>query len=111
MIELGQPMHAFDRKQISSNTIVVERAKNGEKFITLDGEERELNEEILNIKDGDKTIALAGIMGGLNSEVKDDTTEIVFECANFDGTNIRVSSKKLNLRTEASGKFEKRFRS
>ncbi|CAG7839668.1 Phenylalanine--tRNA ligase beta subunit [Clostridium haemolyticum] len=107
MIELGQPMHAFDRKQISSNTIVVERAKNGEKFITLDGEERELNEEILNIKDGDKTIALAGIMGGLNSEVKDDTTEIVFECANFDGTNIRVSSKKLNLRTEASGKFEK----
>ncbi|KGM99616.1 phenylalanyl-tRNA synthetase subunit beta [Clostridium botulinum] len=107
MIELGQPMHAFDRKQISSNTIVVERAKNGEKFITLDGEERELNEEILNIKDGDRTIALAGIMGGLNSEVKDDTTEIVFECANFDGTNIRISSKKLNLRTEASGKFEK----
>ncbi|KGM97177.1 phenylalanine--tRNA ligase subunit beta [Clostridium botulinum] len=107
MIELGQPMHAFDRKQISSNTIVVERAKNGEKFITLDGEERELNEEILNIKDGDITIALAGIMGGLNSEVKDDTTEIVFECANFDGTNIRISSKKLNLRTEASGKFEK----
>ncbi|AEB75639.1 phenylalanine--tRNA ligase subunit beta [Clostridium botulinum] len=107
MIELGQPMHAFDRKQISSNTIVVERAKNGEKFITLDGEERELNEEILNIKDGERTIALAGIMGGLNSEVKEDTTEVVFECANFDGTNIRVSSKKLNLRTEASGKFEK----
>src|SRR3712207_6679645 len=107
MIELGQPMHAFDRKQISSNTIVVERAKNGEKFITLDEEERELNEEILNIKDGDRTIALAGIMGGLNSEVKEDTTEVVFECANFDGTNIRVSSKKLNLRTEASGKFEK----
>ncbi|KGM97308.1 phenylalanyl-tRNA synthetase subunit beta [Clostridium novyi A str. 4552] len=107
MIELGQPMHAFDKRQITSNTIVVERAKNGEKFITLDEEERELNEDVLNIKDGDRTIALAGIMGGLNSEVKDDTTEIVFECANFDGTNIRVSSKKLNLRTEASGKFEK----
>ncbi|KEH86112.1 phenylalanine--tRNA ligase subunit beta [Clostridium novyi] len=107
MIELGQPMHAFDRREITSNTIVVERAKNGEKFITLDEEERELNEEILNIKDGDRTIALAGIMGGLNSEVKEDTTEVVFECANFDGTNIRVSSKKLNLRTEASGKFEK----
>ncbi|EDS76175.1 phenylalanyl-tRNA synthetase, beta subunit [Clostridium botulinum C str. Eklund] len=107
MIELGQPMHAFDRREITSNTIVVERAKNGEKFITLDEEERELNEDILNIKDGDRTIALAGIMGGLNSEVKEDTTEVVFECANFDGTNIRVSSKKLNLRTEASGKFEK----
>ncbi|KEH98067.1 phenylalanine--tRNA ligase subunit beta [Clostridium massiliodielmoense] len=107
MIELGQPMHAFDRREITSNTIVVERAKNREKFITLDEEERELNEDILNIKDGDRTIALAGIMGGLNSEVKEDTTEVVFECGNFDGTNIRVSSKKLNLRTEASGKFEK----
>lgn len=107
MIELGQPMHAFDKRQITSNTIVVERAKDGEKFVTLDGEERDLNSTILNIKDGDKTIALAGIMGGLNSEVVEDTKEIVLECANFDGTNIRVSSKKLNLRTEASGKFEK----
>lgn len=107
MIELGQPMHAFDRRQISSNTIVVERAKEGEKFTTLDGEERILDSEILNIKDGDRTIALAGIMGGLNSEVKEDTIEIVFECANFDGTNIRISSKKLALRTEASAKFEK----
>ncbi|MCY6356392.1 phenylalanine--tRNA ligase subunit beta [Clostridium sp. ZS2-4] len=107
MIELGQPMHAFDRRQIASNTIVIERAKEGEKFTTLDEEERILDSEILNIKDGDRTIALAGIMGGLNSEVKEDTTEIVFECANFDGTNIRISSKKLALRTEASGKFEK----
>lgn len=107
MIELGQPMHAFDKRQITSNTIVVERAKDGEKFVTLDGEERDLDSTILNIKDGDKTIALAGIMGGLNSEVVEDTKEIVLECANFDGTNIRVSSKKLNLRTEASGKFEK----
>lgn len=107
MIELGQPMHAFDRREITSNTIVVERAKDGEKFTTLDGEERTLDSEVLNIKDGDRTIGLAGIMGGLNSEVKEDTTEIVFESANFDGTNIRISSKKLGLRTEASAKFEK----
>jgi phenylalanyl-tRNA synthetase beta chain len=107
MIELGQPMHAFDRREISSNTIVVERAKEGEKFTTLDGVERILNSQVLNIKDGDRTIGLAGIMGGLNSEVKDDTTAIVFEGANFDGTNIRVSSQNLGLRTDASSKFEK----
>ncbi|MGY0372562.1 phenylalanine--tRNA ligase subunit beta [Clostridium sp. JNZ J1-5] len=107
MIELGQPMHAFDRREITSNSIVVERASGGEKFTTLDGEERILDTEVLNIKDGNRTIGLAGIMGGLNSEVKDDTSEIVFECANFDGTNIRISSKKLSLRTEASAKFEK----
>ncbi len=107
MIEIGQPMHAFDRREITSDVIVVERAKDGEKFTTLDGEERTLDSEILNIKDGEKTIGLAGIMGGLNSEVKDDTTEIVFESANFNGTNIRISSKKLGLRTEASAKFEK----
>ncbi|MCM8711970.1 phenylalanine--tRNA ligase subunit beta [Clostridium sp. SYSU_GA19001] len=107
MIELGQPMHAFDRREITSNTIVVERAVEGEKFTTLDGVERILNSEVLNIKDGEKTIGLAGIMGGLNSEVKEDTTEIVFECATFDGTNIRISSKNLGLRTEASTKFEK----
>ncbi|QGU94969.1 phenylalanine--tRNA ligase subunit beta [Clostridium bovifaecis] len=107
MIELGQPMHAFDRREITTNTIVVERAKEGEKFTTLDGVERTLDSAVLNIKDGDRTIGLAGIMGGLNSEVKDDTIAIVFEGANFDGTNIRVSSKKLGLRTDASGKFEK----
>lgn len=107
MIELGEPMHAFDRREIASNIIVVERAEEGEKFTTLDGVERTLNSEVLNIKDGNRTIGLAGIMGGLNSEVKEDTTEVIFECANFDGTNIRVSSKNLGLRTEASGKFEK----
>ena len=79
---------------------VVERAKDGEKFTTLDEIERELRFNVLCIKDGDKTIGLAGIMGGLNSEIKEDTTEVIFECANFDGTNIRVNSKKLNLRTE-----------
>lgn len=107
MLELGQPLHAFDRRMIKSNTIVVERATEGEKFVTLDGEERELNSEVLTIKDGNNAIGLAGIMGGLNSEVKEDSTDIVFESANFDGTNIRVSSKKLGLRTEASGRFEK----
>lgn len=107
MLELGEPMHAFDRREISSGVIVVERAAEGEKFTTLDEVERTLNSEVLNIKDGNKTIGLAGIMGGLNSEVKEDTTEIVFECANFDGTNIRVSSKNLGLRTEASSRFEK----
>ncbi|MBC2580280.1 phenylalanine--tRNA ligase subunit beta [Clostridium sp. DJ247] len=107
MLELGQPMHAFDVREITSKTIVVERAKNGEKFTTLDGTERTLTSDALNIKDGEKTIGLAGIMGGLNSEVKEDTTYIIFECANFDGTNIRVSSQKLGLRTEASSRFEK----
>jgi phenylalanyl-tRNA synthetase beta chain len=107
MIELGQPMHAFDRREITSNSIIVERAEENEKFVTLDGAERTLNTNVLNIKDGNKTIGLAGIMGGLNSEVKEDTTEIVFESATFDGTNIRISSQNLGLRTEASSKFEK----
>ncbi len=107
MLELGQPMHAFDGRQIESGTIVVERAKDGEKFTTLDEVERELDSEFLMIKDGEKSIALAGIMGGLNSEIQDDTTEVVFESANFDGTNIRVNSKKLNLRSESSSRFEK----
>ncbi|WP_392486663.1 phenylalanine--tRNA ligase subunit beta [Haloimpatiens sp. FM7315] len=107
MIELGQPMHAFDRRDINACSILVERAKNAEKFTSLDGEERDLDDTMLCIKDAAKTVALAGIMGGLNSEVKEDTKEIIFECANFDGVNIRNSSKKLALRTEASSKFEK----
>ena len=107
MIELGQPMHAFDKRMISSNKIVVERAKEGEKFTTLDGTERTLSKNQLMIKNGDKSVAIAGIMGGLNSEVTEDTNEIIFESANFDGTNIRVSSQKLALRTEASGRYEK----
>lgn len=107
MLELGQPMHAFDTREITSKTIVVERAKAEEQFTTLDGGERILNSDVLNIKDGEKTIGLAGIMGGLNSEVKEDTTAIIFESANFNGTNIRISSQKLGLRTEASSRFEK----
>ncbi|NLK95413.1 MAG: phenylalanine--tRNA ligase subunit beta [Clostridiales bacterium] len=107
MLEIGEPMHAFDARELKAKKIVVEQAKKGEKFVTLDEIERELNENFLCIKDGDRTVALAGIMGGLNSEIKEDTTEVVFECANFDGTNIRVNSKALGLRTESSSRFEK----
>ncbi|WP_252243030.1 MULTISPECIES: phenylalanine--tRNA ligase subunit beta [unclassified Clostridium] len=107
MLELGQPMHAYDAREISTNKIVVERAESGEKFTTLDDVERELDDSMLCIKDDNKIVGLAGIMGGLNSEIKEDTTEVIFESANFDGTNIRVNSKKLNLRSEASGRFEK----
>ncbi|EGT3615195.1 phenylalanine--tRNA ligase subunit beta [Clostridium perfringens] len=107
MLELGQPMHAFDRRELKASHIVVERAKDGDKFTTLDEIERELTSDVLCIKDGEEIVALAGIMGGLNSGVKDDTTEIVFESANFDGTNIRVNSKNLGLRTESSSRFEK----
>ena len=107
MLEIGEPMHAFDARQITTGKIVVDVAKDGEKFVTLDEQERELDSTVLCIKDGDKTVALAGIMGGLNSEIEEDTTEVIFECANFDGTNIRVNSKKLGLRTESSARFEK----
>ena len=107
MLEIGEPMHAFDARQITTGKIVVDIAAENEKFTTLDEVERSLNSNYLCIKDGDKTIALAGIMGGLNSEIKEDTTEVIFECANFDGTNIRVNSKNLNLRTESSARFEK----
>lgn len=107
MLEIGQPMHAYDKREITTNKIVVERATSGEKFTTLDETERVLDDSMLCIKDSDKVIGLAGIMGGLNSEIKEDTTEVIFECANFDGTNIRVNSKKLNLRSEASSRFEK----
>jgi len=107
MLEIGQPMHAYDKREITTNEIVVERAKADEKFTTLDEVERILDNSMLCIKDSDTTIGLAGIMGGLNSEIKEDTTEVIFECANFNGTNIRVNSKKLNLRSEASSRFEK----
>lgn len=107
MLELGQPMHAFDKREISTNNIVIERAEDGEKFTTLDEVERTLTNEVLTIRDGNTTIGLAGIMGGLNSEIKDDTVEVVFESANFEGTNIRINSKNLGLRTESSSRFEK----
>ena len=107
MLEIGEPMHAFDAREIKSGKIVVERAKDDEVFVTLDGVERKLDSSYLCIKDNETSIGLAGIMGGLNSEIKEDTTEVIFEAANFDGTNIRVNSKKLNLRSESSSRFEK----
>lgn len=107
MLELGQPMHAYDKREITTGTIVVERAEAGTKFTTLDEVERELDDSMLCIKDRTNIVGIAGIMGGLDSEIKEDTTEVIFESANFDGTNIRVNSKKLNLRSEASSRFEK----
>ncbi len=107
MEEYGQPMHAYDLDTIAGKEIVVRNAENGEKFTTLDGQERELDETVLMICDGEKSIGIAGIMGGENSMITDDVKTMLFEAACFDGTNIRKSSKKVGLRTDASGKFEK----
>lgn len=107
MLELGQPMHAFDLKQVSTGKIVVRNAEDGEKFVTLDDTERELDKDMLVITNGERSLALAGVMGGANSEVTEGTTEILFESANFKAENVRATSKKLGLRTESSSRFEK----
>ena len=107
MTELSQPMHAYDIDAIDERKIVVERAANGEKFTTLDGVERELDDTVLLIKDGKKAVGIAGIMGGENSKINEGLNTVLLEAACFDGTNIRLSSKKIGLRTDASGKFEK----
>ena len=107
MEEYGQPMHAYDLETIAGREIVVKTAENGEKFTTLDGQEREMDESVLMICDGEKAIGIAGIMGGENSMITDDVKTMLFEAACFDGTNIRRSSKKIGLRTDASSKFEK----
>lgn len=107
MLEMGQPMHAFDMREIENNTIVVKNANTGDKFTTLDGQERELDSEMLMITNGEKNLSIAGIMGGEESGVKDDTTEIMFETASFNRENIRKTSKKLGLRSESSSRFEK----
>lgn len=107
MEEYGQPMHAYDLDTIEDREIVVRTAAKGEKFTTLDGQEREMDESVLMICDGRKSIGIAGIMGGENSMITDDVKTMLFEAACFDGTNIRKSSKKVGLRTDASGKFEK----
>ena len=107
MEEMGQPMHAYDLSTISGNQIIVRNAENGEKFVTLDGQERTMDESVLMICDGEKAVGIAGIMGGENSMITDSVATVLFEAANFDGTNIRKSSKKVGLRTDASGKFEK----
>lgn len=107
MEEYGQPMHAYDLETIADRHIVVKTAENGEKFTTLDGQEYEMDENVLMICDGEKAIGMAGIMGGENSMITDDVKTMLFEAACFDGVNIRKSSKRVGLRTEASAKFEK----
>lgn len=107
MEEYAQPMHAYDLDTISGRKIVVKRAEEGEVFQTLDGQERELDPSVLMICDGEKSVGLAGIMGGENSKITDDIKTMLFEAACFDGTNIRLSGKKLGMRTDAQAKFEK----
>ena len=107
MMELGYPIHAYDIREIKGGKIVVDMAKAGDTFTTLDGKERELTDSMLMIQDAEGNIGIAGIMGGLDSEIKDDTTTIVVEAANFEGDNIRLTSKALKHRTEASSRFEK----
>ena len=107
MLEYGQPMHAFDYRYVGSGKIVVREAVEGETLTTLDGNVRELKPGMLVIADENKPIGLAGIMGGENSEILDDTTTVVFESANFNGTSIRQTALALGMRTESSGKFEK----
>ena len=100
-------MHAYDLDTIVDRHIVIKNAQDGEKFITLDGQEREMDKDVLMICDGEKAIGIAGIMGGENSMITDDVKTMLFEAACFDGVNIRKSSKRVGLRTDASGKFEK----
>ena len=107
MLEYGQPMHAFDYRYVASGKIVVREAEAGETLTTLDGNVRQLQPGMLVIADDTKPIGLAGIMGGENSEILEDTTTVVFESANFDGTSIRQTALALGMRTESSGKFEK----
>lgn len=107
MLEYGQPLHAFDIRSIEGGKIIVDVAKKGEKFVTLDEVERSLSENILMINDAVKPVAIAGIMGGMNSGIMDDTTTVVIESASFDKDGIRRASKELNHRTEASARFEK----
>lgn len=107
MEEYGQPMHAYDYDRIAGHEIIVRRAQNGEKFTTLDGQERTMDENVVMICDGEKSVGIGGIMGGENSMITDDVKTMLFEAACFDGTNIRLSSKRIGLRTDASAKFEK----
>jgi phenylalanyl-tRNA synthetase beta chain len=107
MIEYGQPLHAFDADQIKDGHIIVRRSKAGEKVVTLDDQERELKEGMLLITDPEKVIAIAGVMGAANSEVTNETKDIIIESASFSGPSVRITSKDLGLRSEASSRFEK----
>ncbi len=107
MLELGQPMHAFDYRDLKDKKIIVRNALPGETIKTLDGNQRKLEESMLVIADGKEPTGIGGVMGGYGSEIEDDTDTIVFECANFDPVSIRLTSKKLGLRTDASSRYEK----
>lgn len=107
MLETGQPMHAFDRRDIAGNQIIVRRAKNGETITTLDDKEHTLNDTMLVIADGENPSCLAGIMGGLNSEIKPDTTSLFLESARFRRDNVRRTARALGIRTESSARYEK----
>ncbi len=107
MLEYGQPMHAFDLRYVKDQHIIVRNAKSGEKITTLDGEERELSEEMLVIADSEKPVAVAGVMGGEYSGIMDDTVDVVFESAYFEPVQVRRTSKKLGLRSDASARYEK----
>lgn len=107
MLEYGQPIHAFDINSVEGRKIVVDTAEDGEKFTTLDGTERTLDDKMLMIHDAEKSIAVAGVMGGLNSEIENDTQTIIVESANFLGNSVRTTAKRLGLRTEASARYEK----
>ena len=107
MEEYAQPMHAYDLDRLAGKKIIVRRAKDGEEFVTLDGQVRQVDSSMLMICDGEKAVGIAGIMGGENSKITDDVKTMLFEAACFDGTNIRLSGKKLGLRTDAAAKFEK----
>lgn len=107
LIEIGQPMHSFDKRELEGNKIVVRNAKENEIIVTLDGKENKLNDSMLVICDSDRPVAVAGIMGGANSGIKDDTTEVIFEAAKFARDNVRRTSRTLNLRSDSSSRFEK----
>lgn len=107
LIEIGQPMHSFDKRELTGGEIVVRNAKDGETIVTLDGKENKLNESMLVICDSDSPVAVAGIMGGANSGIQDDTNEVVFEAAKFARDNVRRTSRALNLRSDSSARFEK----
>ncbi len=107
MLEYGQPLHAFDINSIAGSSIIVDIAAKGDRFVTLDESERELDETMLMINDAEKHVAVAGVMGGLNSEIREDTDTVVIESANFMGSSVRMTAKKLGMRTEASSRFEK----
>ena len=107
MLEYGQPMHSFDYACLDGAEIVVRRAREGEPMSTLDDQERKLDAEMLVIADAKKPVGIAGVMGGANSEITDGTKMVVFESANFNGTSIRLTSRRLGMRTESSGRYEK----